>query len=221
MNNPKTLNFLPDLSGDDVLNQRKGNPEVFSKFCKCGILSRVAGAYFKNILAGKFCPTVIFSLPYFWMKMSVMRVSFGLIPPAFGFHIMDVVSLCPKEKVIGINARRIIAFMKHSKPIGYFSKSNHPRNAMSQEKPATNNESSVSVFNFASSPNPASVSFVNLFPKVFKLFRREVDRARHFCDGIFSVGNHNAFMVSMLAISRAQYAGDGDITFTQTRRNCK
>ena len=43
--------------------------------------------------------------------------------PTFVNHIPHVVIICPKEKMIGPNARRVVATVQDKEPIGYCPKS--------------------------------------------------------------------------------------------------
>lgn len=90
---------------------------------------------------------------------------------AFFSHVLNVINMSAKEKVLRVAARSVIASVKHIKTACDFTVSQFPRHSMRQKK-AFVTEVSVPGVCQTSNPIPAFVwsSFFNLRPKT--LFKR-------------------------------------------------
>jgi len=115
---------------------------------------RAEFSYLKNFIFSKFRMAMIFTI----------------LLSATSNHIIGVVLKRTKIKMLRINTRRIIAFMKHAHFFWYISKVKLPRKPMSCHFAGATSSSmpnsSVSPFISGSSPKPTGRSFFSMLKKL-------------------------------------------------------
>lgn len=85
-----------------------------------------------------------------------------------------VVALSAQEKMVGVNAWRIIAFMKNAQSVWDRSIVDFPRNSVRSNRTLINTapDMAVTKVRFTPAPNPTAISFFDLRPKPFLYWNR-------------------------------------------------
>lgn len=140
-------NGFPSFADIDLVDDGIGNPKHHCQFLLGFRFLLQAFLHEADVFVAEFCSAG---------KFSACRLS-----PSLGVHIRDVRSLIAYEKVVRINARTIIAFMKNVSASWYWTILQLPRKSMSK----TITYHSVTGNCSTTDPNPASISFFNFAPK--------------------------------------------------------
>src|SRR5258708_3748697 len=88
-----------------------------------------------------------------------------MVSPAFIFHVMDVIPLCPEEQMRRVHAKAVVAAVADAKRAGMFAIEEKPCCSMSEPWFPHKSENSITpVDPLSASPVPASSSMVFLYP---------------------------------------------------------
>lgn len=127
----------------------------FGKHLCCHGVGLIERANFNNLFFCKSCTRMFFS--------EIMSKFFNFI-----HNIVDIFS---KPKMIWSYAQSVIAMMKNLHSFWNSFMSDDPRNTVSCTRITTTSKVSITMTKLNSFPNPAGVSFINIFPKsCFKFF---------------------------------------------------
>lgn len=141
--------MTPSLSINNVADGGDMNPKFFRKLSQqCPKLSLTQHGFDLNVR--KFSVTVILA--------ALVICIFGL--SAFRNHVVDVIGIRPKEQVIGVNAKWVIALVKDVHVFGSRTSVDNPRRPVSDDgftawSPGTNVPVTAAVF-CGPSPRPAT-----------------------------------------------------------------
>jgi hypothetical protein len=173
------LHMFPVLSANDSANMLIRNPEFFRGSCKSHILREVNLANFNHFQFGQFCRSIFFSTIYgFWMR--VCSISFSESVSSFFISVGHIFGIGAEKKMVRINARRIIAFVKNPKAVWNCPIVNCPRNPVSHRLFKLEEKLTVTLPRFSSYPHPTrpkfgtmlrdGAVFINLAPKPIDVF---------------------------------------------------
>ncbi len=170
------LNMGPRLSSHDSVYVFVGHAILFTKK-NLGKSLGVKISYFKNLFFRKDGLRVLYSPSNtFWTKFISLRPS-----PSLSFHVLSVVLVGSKKKMVRTNAMANVAMMKDTHFTGVPAR-DHPCDSICFGSPSKKGENSVSITVFSVLPKPASVSFFNFAPKPLFVFFRWLDELARFCD---------------------------------------
>lgn len=150
------------LSGHNFVNadttNTKGVPERL-----LGFAQSVASANFNNLRFGQ-------------LGKSMRRPAKDFVS-ALCDHVVGVFFVGSKEKVVGVDASPIVAFVADAQPVGYRAVMNKPRKTMGRNKLSECKQPIPSAV--CADPVPAGVRFLNFRPKASNKFWFEI-----FWDGV-------------------------------------
>ncbi len=114
---------------------------------------------------GSYIQDCILSKLTHWMKIT------AIIPnkmPTLFSRINHIIFICSKEKMVGSNTWRVIAFVANLKSIWYLSKVNYPRSTMGTDISLSMLDAPISVIPIVTAiPKPASIRLADKTPKSF------------------------------------------------------
>jgi hypothetical protein len=181
----------------------------------------------KNPSDGTFRMSILdkssYRLYLFCIKLCQMNIFAFRLPSLFS-HIIRIVFIVPTKQVFWVYTRRIIAFVQNTKPLNWDFIVKGKRKPMGQNSFTNHRDITIAISIFNASPNPALTKtghviwdgtvFINIIPEsLFRSFGSLIKRIEllfSVCKCFFS-SLHKSFYVELLAVSGAQYIGDGDL----------
>lgn len=151
---PSSQNMPPDFATDNSLNCFSVNAKFRCAFQSAFVVLGHYFSYFDNIFGRKF--GIVMSLApfhFFGVKRSAVTDSYGI--PSLFLHVIYVILLGSKKKVVGIYARWVVAFMKAKEIFWNFPKHKLPSYSMSQIGSPTDMNPAISSSKLSTDPIPA------------------------------------------------------------------
>lgn len=193
-----SLNYVfPCFPIYDVVNRGLSQRE---HFCDLPALNsnRMKPAHLPDIGFGYLgSPVRLSARNYFWMHPKWMFISRYFSCPSLGILVMVVVRARSNKKMIWINTRRIVAFMKDAHSLRNCSKMNHPACPVRAGWPSQKSNTAISKSPISSSnPRPAIImpTLVHLLPEVLLVFIRKMRD-----DFLSLIRIHSAILVRVLS----------------------
>lgn len=149
-------------------NRRTGNPVALGKFPVGCLAGNEGGLDFRNLRVGQLGLGVPLSVAYTTGRTS-------LLP-----HVRIVVGNCTEKKVIGADARGVVAFVANNHPRGDGAIMYLPRYTMRHQRRAAvaaSVNNAVTKITGCASPQPTRIGFLDIIPET--LFKRNAFAVSH------------------------------------------